>query len=100
MDYPTKDTVAAISDLIAFSGTMIQVGGVNVRAYVEKGGSSFTASEFGIDNREDDVTATIRTRGMIPPTQKHPVVIHGRRMKITEIETINDEVMTLTLSND
>ena len=100
MEYADLDQRAAVSDLIAFSGKIITVGGVNVKAYVEQDSSSYSAGEFGLDNRDESIKATLTTRGLKPIDFMTPVIYKGKKYRVTQIDPSSDEVTTLSLSND
>ena len=99
MNYASQDQIAAIGDLIAFDGELISVNGQNVRAHVERGGISAEASEFGLDNRDQEVTATVVTRGMPLIDFDSPVKVRGSSYRITAINPAGDYISTLTLEN-
>lgn len=95
--YAELDRIASFRDVVALSGVLMQVGGINVKALVEQGQTSRSASEYGIDNRDEEVTATLLTTGLKPIEFETKVVLSGRKMKITDIEPIGERLVTLTL---
>jgi len=99
MNYADEDQAAAIADLIAFAGTMIEIGGIKSRAYVQPGNQTQTASEFGLDNRENEITATIVNRRPAP-SFFDSVLYKGQRYRITQMEPTGEKVLTLTCIND
>mgnify|MGYP003655358909 CR=1 FL=1 len=99
MSYAAKDHVSAIRDLIAFNGKMISIGGQNVRAIIEGIQTGMEASEFGLDNREETLTATMINRGFKAEFGT-PVIYKGRNFRITEIDTDDESVLTVSLTND
>lgn len=99
MTYTESDRTAAFRDLVALSGVTIQINGMNVRAIIEQGQTSRSASEFGLDNRDSEITATLMTTGLKPIEFDSPVVLHGRKMKINEIEPVGERIVNLTLEN-
>ncbi len=99
MSYAESDQAAAISDLIAFEGKPIEIDGRKMKAIIERGGTSYDASEFGIDNRDEDLTATIINKGTIP-SREAPVFYRGRKFKITGIDSQNEKILSLSLTND
>lgn len=100
MSYSAKDQAAAVADLIAFDGETIEIGGHKYRAHIERGIQSTEASEFGLDNREEELTATIVNRGNSPIRFSDPVKFKGKPYSITEIKPEGRLVTTLTLRND
>lgn len=99
MSYANDDLAAAVTDLIAFDGDMIEIDGIKHRAKIDRGAGSYEASEFGLDNREQTLTAVIVNRGTIP-TFKSPVKYRHQPYRITSIEPSGESVLTLTLTND
>jgi hypothetical protein len=99
MSYATLDHQAALADLIAFEGKMIEIDGVKMRAIIEQGDTSFEASEFGIDNRESTLTATILNRGTTPRKQA-PVFYQGQKYRITAIKPDGERILSIDLTND
>lgn len=100
MSYAAKDQAAAVGDLIALDGEMIEIGGHKYKAHIERGPITQGASEFGLDNREEELTATILNRGSHPLKHTDPVKFKGRPYQITEIKPEGRLVTTLTLRND
>ena len=99
MTYVEADRIAAFRDLVALSGVTMQVNGMNVRAVIEQGRISQAASDFGIDNRDQEVTATLITTGLSHVTFDSSVLLDGRKMKITELEPTGERILTMTLEN-
>ena len=100
MTYVEDDRIAAFRDLVALNGITMQVNGMNVRAVIEQGRVSRSASDFGIDNRDEEVTATLITTGLKPITFDSPIVLNGRKMKITELEPTGERILTMTIENE
>ena len=99
MSYADADHVAALSDIIAFEGKLIEIDGRKMKALIERDATSREASEFGIDNREETLTATIVNTGTIPSFSA-PVVYRGMNYRITGIEPEGERILTLSLTND
>lgn len=99
MSYAESDQVAAISDLIAFEGKPIEIDGKKMKAIVERGATSYGASEFGIDNRDEELTATIINKGEIP-RKDAPVFYRGKKLKITGIDAQGEKIISISLTND
>lgn len=100
MNYSARDQAAAVGDLIAFDGEMIEIGGHKYKAHIERGPIRAEASDLGLDNREEELTATILNRGSSPIKHDHQVIFKGKRYRITEIKPEGRLVTTLTLTND
>jgi hypothetical protein len=98
MNYAERDQVAAIGDLIAFDGELIEVNGQKMRAHIELGTVSKDASITGLDNREQEITATIINRGEINPGDK--LIRDKQRFTIREISPAGNQVSVLTAVND
>ena len=99
MTFAGQDHAAAVADLIAFDGRMVNVAGTNMRAHIEREPIDQTASEFGIHNREESLLATIVRRGE-PPRISEKVTIDGSCYRIASIEPAGESVLTLTLRHD
>lgn len=99
MSYAAQDQASAVSDLIAFDGELIEVGGHKYRAHIERGAIGQDGSIYGLDNREESVTATLVHRGT-PPAIKDDVLLRGKRYRITEINPEGELVASLSLTND
>lgn len=99
MSYADSDHAAAIADLIAFEGRSIEIDGVKMKAIIERDTTNFEASEFGIDNREESLTASIINKGTIP-SKDAPVFYRGQRFKITTIEEAGEKILNIGLTND
>ena len=99
MSYADLDHQSAVSDLIAFEGKPIEIDGNKLKAIIEREETSFEASEFGIDNREETLKATILNKGKIP-SKDAPVFYLGQRFRITSIEPEGERILTINLTND
>lgn len=96
--YIEADHGACLLDLIDLRGEIIFIDGEPVRAFVQRESESQEASEYGIDELEQEVTATFRTK--VKPQFSFTVTIEGRNYTITDIEPANTDIYTLTLEND
>jgi len=99
MSFASKDQAAAIADLIAFDGETIEIGGKKIRAHIEREATTAEASEFGLDNREKILSATIVTTSFDPQISA-PALYRGERFRVSGIDPQGDRVATLTLTND
>jgi hypothetical protein len=99
MNYASLDHVAAVADTIAFDSELISIGGHNVRAHIEIVQSSMESSEFGIDNREEILNATLIKRDFEPDFGME-VKRKGKIYRISEIDPASERIVTLTLTND
>lgn len=99
MSYIHDDHAAAIGDLIAFDGDLIEVDGQKMKAHIERGEITQDASEFGIDNREESLNATIVNNGSIPSFSA-PVKYRGNHYRIETITPSGERVITLSLIHD
>jgi hypothetical protein len=99
MNYAEQDQVAAIGDLIAFDGEEIEVSGHKMRAHIELGTVSKEASMRGLDNREQELTATIINRGEMP-NPGDELIRRKQRFRITEVSPAGNQVSVLTAVND
>jgi hypothetical protein len=99
MNYAEQDQVAAIGDLLAFDGELIEVSGQKMRAHIELGTVSKDASMHGLDNREQEITATIINRGAMP-NPGDQLIRRNQRFRITEVSPAGNQVSVLTAVND
>lgn len=99
MSYVADDQEAAISDLIAFTGELIEIDGQKTMAHIQRGEITQDASEVGLDNRDDSITATIINKGSIPNFSAS-VLYRGKPYSISSISPEGERVLSLTLTND
>lgn len=99
MSYSDSDHVAAIADLIAFEGKPIEIDGFKMKAIIERDTITQEGSEFGLDNREETIKATILNKGTIP-SHSAPVFYRGSKYRIGDIDIAGEKILTLSLTND
>jgi hypothetical protein len=100
MSFAGQDHAAAISDLIAIEGKTIEINGRKIKAHIIEGNTTQEASEFGLNNRDQELTAIIVNRGGDLYQIEDRAIYKGIRRKVTEIDPSGDHVLALTLEND
>lgn len=100
MSFAGQDHAAAIADLIAIEGKLIEINGRKVKAHIIEGNTTQEASEFGLNNRDQELTAIIVNRNNDQYRIEDRAFFKGIKRKITEIEPSGDHVLTITLEND
>lgn len=100
MSFAGKDHSAAIGDLIAIEGKMIEINGRKVMAHIVEGSTSQEASDFGLDNRDQEITAIIVNRGNEQYRINDTGIYKGIKRRISGIEPSGDSVLSITLEND
>lgn len=98
MSVAEKDHVAAIKDAVAFHGKPITIDGKVYKALINAGETAFEASEFGLDNRDEDITATLVWQGK-DPDPKTPILYRGRKKQIESLTRPSENVLELSLTN-
>lgn len=98
MSIAEKDHVAAIKDAIAFHGKQITIDGKAYKALINAGETAFGTSDFGLDNRDEDITATLIWQGK-DPDPKTPVLYRGAKKKIDSLARPSESVLELSLTN-
>jgi len=98
MNWAGMDQAAAIDDLIAMDGRLIEIDGQRYMAHVEPGMTEAEASVYGLDNRDRQLKATIVNRSQ-PPKINSPVIVDGERYNLDRIEAAGRYVSILELSN-
>lgn len=96
--YIDADHSAALLDLIELRGELILIEGEPYTAFVQRESETQDASEYGIDEREEEITATFKAK--IKPQFSFEVTIQSRKYTITDIEPASGGIYTLTLEND
>jgi hypothetical protein len=100
MSFAGQDHAAAIADLIAIDGKLIEINGRKIKAHVIEGITSQEASEFGLNNRDQEITAIIVNRNNDQYRIEDRAIYKGIKRRITEIEPSGEHVLQLTLEND
>lgn len=98
MSFSGKDQAAAVADLIAFDGRVIEINGRKYKAHIEPGVTEAEASVYGLDNRDRQLKATIVNRSE-PPKINSPVIVDGEKYNLDRIEAAGRYVSILDLSN-
>ena len=98
MNFAGMDQAAAVADLIAFDGRVIEIDGRKYKAHIEPGVTEAEASVYGLDNRDRQLKATIVNRSE-PPKLNSPVIVDGERYNLDRIEAAGRYVSILELSN-
>lgn len=98
MGYVDLDQAAALKDLIALRGKTILVDGDPVKAFIDTGSESQSASAYGADDIDEEVTASFSFTHK--PTFSTQVTIESRHYSVTDIEIISEKIATLTLEHD
>ena len=96
--YIDADHTSALLDLIEIRGELIQIEGEPNTAFVQRESETQEASEYGSDEREEELTATFKAD--VKPQFSFQVTIQGRNYTITDIEPATGGIYTLTLEND
>ena len=100
MSFAGQDHAAAIADLIAIEGKLIEINGRKFKAHIIEGIVTQQASEFGIDNRDQELTAIIVNRENLEFKSQDPAIYKGIKRRITDIDPSGDHVLTITFEND
>jgi hypothetical protein len=100
MSFAGQDHAAAIADLIAIEGKLIEINGRKVKAHIIEGNVTQEASEFGLDNRDQELTAIIVNRNNDQYSIEDRAIYKGIKRKVTQIDPSGDHVLTITLEND
>ena len=98
MSFSGKDQAAAVADLIAFDGRVIEIDGRKYKAHIEPGVTEAEANVYGLDNRDRQLKATIVNRSE-PPKINSPVIVDGEKYNLDRIEAAGRYVSILDLSN-
>ena len=100
ISYAAKDHSAAISDLIAIDGKVIEINGKKLTAHIIEGGNTQEASEFGLDNRDQEMTALIVNRSNDVFRINDPAIYRGKKQRVVSTDQLGDEILSITLAND
>jgi hypothetical protein len=100
MSFAGQDHAAAIADLIAIEGKLIEINGRKVKAHIIEGNVTQEASEFGLDNRDQELTAIIVNRNNDQYRIEDRAIYKGIKRRVTQIDPSGDHVLTITLEND
>ncbi len=98
MSFAGMDQAAAVADLIAIDGRVIEIDGRKYKAHIEPGTTEAEASVYGLDNRDVQLKATIVNRSE-PPKVNLPVIVDGGTYNLDRIEAAGRYVSILELSN-
>lgn len=94
-----SDISAAYSDLIGVRPELVEIGGHSYKAFVNRLGGSAEASQFGIDDTEDEIEISVKNEGKaIRPGER--VKYDGTTYEIARVMPATTRTLTLTATRN